>query len=66
MGKAFRKPRPSPPKYAWYNELDDNCWHCKNRRNCNQCKRCKRSVAEQKERINRIEKQKLRIMKERE
>lgn len=36
MGKANRKPRPSPPKWFWYDV--DGCWFCKNRNNCNQCK----------------------------
>jgi len=39
MGKAKRKPRPSPPNWYWWDS--DNCWDCKNRNNCNSCKRMK-------------------------
>jgi hypothetical protein len=49
MGKAKRKPRPSPPHHVW---LDlDACWFCKNSNNCNQCKVMKKAVAVQKEKI---------------
>lgn len=36
----MRKPRPSPPKWYWWDS--DYCWDCTNRRNCNQCKRLKK------------------------
>lgn len=36
MGKAFRKPRPSMPRWYWLGQ--DGCWFCKNRNNCGQCK----------------------------
>ncbi len=57
MGKAIRKPKPSPPKYIWYNDLDDNYWHCKNRSACNNCKICKSCVAKQKQKRDRKEQQ---------
>ena len=60
MGKAERKPRPSPPKYIWYSGLDDNCYGCKNRNACNSCKVCKSYVASQKKKRDRIDKQQLR------
>ena len=46
MGKPFRKPRPAPPKWYWWDS--DNCWACRNRNNCNQCKWLKRLNAQQK------------------
>ena len=40
MGKnASRKPRPSPPRWHWWNI--DGCWFCKNRKACNGCKTLK-------------------------
>ena len=57
MGKAIHKPRPSPPKYVWWDL--DNCWFCKNRKNCNQCKIMKGYVSDQKEKQNRIIKNKI-------
>ena len=47
MGKAMRKPRPSPPKWYWYET--DGCWDCENRNNCNQCKRLKEQKIYEKE-----------------
>lgn len=60
MGKAIRKPRPSPPKYIWYSDLDDHCWRCKNRNACNNCKICKSYVTKQKQKRDRKEQQMLR------
>ena len=54
MGKAFRKPRPSPAKWYWWDS--DNCYGCKNRRNCNQCKQMKRQKAYEREKRERKEK----------
>ena len=47
MGKAQRKPRPSPPHYFWLNA--DGCWFCKNKNNCNSCKILKRQRAKDQE-----------------
>lgn len=57
MGKPFRKPRPSPPHWHWWDS--DGCWWCKNRNNCNQCKTLKRVRAEQQAKQKRKEKQHL-------
>lgn len=49
MGKAFHKPKPSPPPWFWLDT--DGCWWCKyrsDRRGCTGCKVLKRYVAEQK------------------
>ena len=36
--KIFRKPRPSPPKWFYWDT--DNCWDCNcNHNGCNGCKR---------------------------
>lgn len=58
MGKAKRKPRPSPARYYWW--ISDGCWDCKDRNNCNQCKRMKEQVAEEKQKRKRKEKERLR------
>lgn len=40
MGKnSFRKPRPSPPHWHWWNV--DGCYFCHNRKACNGCKTLK-------------------------
>lgn len=57
MGKSMRKPRPSPPKWFFWD--NDNCWFCNNRRNCNSCHLCKEYDTIQKKRKLRKEKQKL-------
>ena len=54
MGKAFRKPRPSMPRWYWADV--DNCYACKNRNNCNQCRRLKEEDANQEEKRKRKEK----------
>jgi hypothetical protein len=56
MGKAIRKPRPSPPRWFFWD--NDNCWFCKNRRNCGNCSLCKKVNKKQQERRDRKEKQK--------
>lgn len=53
MGKALRKPRPSPPRWYWIES--DNCYRCKNRNNCNQCKILKRKSAYEKKNKTRKE-----------
>lgn len=45
MGKAYRKPRPSPPKYYWIDT--DYCWNCpkdKRLKACNGCSRIKKYI----------------------
>jgi len=50
-GTHKRKPRPDIPYYAW---LDlDGCYFCKNTNGCGGCKVLKRIRAEQKEKIDR-------------
>ncbi len=41
MKKKFRKPKPSPPHWYWWDS--DNCWCCNNKTNCGGkgCKRLK-------------------------
>ena len=39
MSKKYRKARPQPPRYYWWDT--DCCWDCKDRNNCNGCKRLK-------------------------
>ena len=36
----YRKPRPSPPKWYWWDS--DNCWDCPDRNGCNNCKKMKK------------------------
>lgn len=62
MGKPFRKPRPSPPHWHWWDS--DGCWWCQNRNNCNQCKTLKRVQAEQQAKQKRKEKQHLHELRE--
>jgi len=57
MGKPQRKPRPSPPRWYWWDS--DNCWACKNRNNCNQCKTLKKLSVEVRKRRERIEKNRI-------
>lgn len=54
MSKKFRKPKPSPPKWYWWD--NDNCWWCNTRAGCNGCKYLKRYVKIQKDKQNRQEK----------
>lgn len=54
MSKAKRKPRPQPPKYAYWDL--DGCWFCKKKNACGGCKILKGYVAKQKEKQKRIEK----------
>lgn len=49
MKKNNRKPKPQPPKWAWY-ELD-GCWFCKKKNACGGCKVMKQYAAKQKEKI---------------
>ena len=56
MGKRKVK-RPSPPRWMYYADLDDNCWACKNKRNCNSCKRVKEGLKERKIRSKRDQRQ---------
>lgn len=51
MSKAIRKPRPSVPKYYWWDT--DNCWGCRNRLGCNGCKILKAYVAVQRAKEDR-------------
>ena len=51
MKSKTRKPRPSPPKYFWWDQ--DGCWDCPDRNRCNSCKRCKEYVSIQNERKRR-------------
>ncbi len=46
MAKRWRKMRPEPPKFFWYDT--DGCWACKNRHGCSGCKFLKRYIAEDK------------------
>lgn len=48
--KKFRKPKPSPPHWYWWDS--DNCWDCNNRNNCGGkgCKRLKEIKAKENER----------------
>ena len=39
----FRKPRPSPPPYYWWDT--DNCWCCPNPNSCSNCKFMKKYMA---------------------
>ena len=39
MKVKYRKARPQPPRYYWWDS--DNCWDCNNRNNCGNCKRLK-------------------------
>ena len=48
MAKRWRKPRPEPPKYYWWDT--DCCWPCKNRNGCSGCKHLKQYIAEGKQR----------------
>lgn len=54
MSKKFRKPRPSPPHWYWWDS--DNCWCCNNRNNCSGCKRLKMVKAIENERRRKKEK----------
>lgn len=54
MGKAMRKPRPSPPRWWWFDT--DGCWFCNNRRNCGSCKHLKRQKVKEEEKRKRNEK----------
>lgn len=58
MGKAFRKPVPSPPHWYWADT--DNCYGCKNKNNCTGCSFLKANRSEQMERQKRREKKELR------
>lgn len=61
MGKASRKPRPSAPKYRYWDT--DGCWFCDNSNGCGNCKINKMYVADQKERKERDFKRKMHQMK---
>ena len=54
----MRKPRPSPPRWVWWDI--DNCWFCDNKTGCNGCKIMKEYVASQKKRKELKEKNELR------
>ena len=56
MKIKYRKARPQPPRYYWWDT--DCCWACKDRNNCNGCKRLKQYVANTRHN-RRTEKQKL-------
>ena len=43
--KKWRKPRPQPPNYYWYDT--DGCWGCPDRNGCSGCKRLKTYIHEQ-------------------
>lgn len=53
MKKKFRKPKPSPPKWYWWD--NDNCWWCKDRNNCSGCKKLKQIQAKENERNRKKE-----------
>lgn len=55
MKKKFRKPKPSPPHWYWWDS--DNCWCCKNKNNCDGkgCKRLKEIRAKENERRRKKE-----------
>lgn len=53
MKKKFRKPKPSPPHWYWWD--NDNCWWCKNRNRCNGCRILKRLNAKENERNRKKE-----------
>lgn len=55
MKKKFRKPKPSPPHWYWWDS--DNCWDCKNRNNCSGkgCKKLKEIKAKENERLRKKE-----------
>ena len=57
MSKAQRKPRPSAPDWAYY---DDQCCLCKHENGCNNCKLNKITNADIKKKRDRLTKQKLR------
>lgn len=59
MGKAMRKPRPSPAKWYWWDS--DNCYGCKNRNNCNQCKILKRQRAYERDKRKRKEENRIKV-----
>lgn len=44
MAKRWRKARPQPPRYFWFDA--DGCYACKNRNGCSGCKLLKRYIAE--------------------
>ncbi len=54
----MRKPRPSLPKWYWWDS--DNCWFCDNRTGCNGCKVIKKYVANQKKKKKLKEENELR------
>lgn len=58
MKQKFRKPKPSPPHWYWWDS--DNCWNCHNKANCSGkgCKRLKEIRAIEYERNKRKEKNK--------
>ena len=53
MKKKFRKPKPSPLHWYWWDS--DNCWCCKNKINCGGkgCKRLKKIKTIENERYKR-------------
>lgn len=57
MSRKIRKPRPQPPKWAWYDL--DGCWFCKNKNNCSNCKIMKSYVVKQRKKLERKEKKKM-------
>ena len=59
--KKNRKPTPQPPKWFWYD--NDSCWNCENRNGCRNCKILKEQKAAEKEKLNKKEKQKIKMLK---
>ena len=57
MGKAFRKPRPSAPIWAYYYE---QCALCKHPNGCSNCKENKDTNDYVRRKRDRLEKQRLR------
>ena len=55
MKRKFRKPKPSPPHWYWWDS--DNCWGCKNENNCGGkgCKQLKKIKAIENERRRKKE-----------
>ena len=51
MSKKQRKPRPQPPRWAWWDL--DGYWFCDHRNGCSGCKVMKSYVAEQKKKQDR-------------
>lgn len=59
MGRkyTFRKATPQPPRWWWW--INDGCWDCNcNYHGCRSCKRLKEANRKERDKRERIEKQK--------